>query len=225
MRPDQAAADPDRKRPTGASTSTVAAGSTPTPKVAGTCPPRHCPRRCRLRHRAQRHHRPGLHWRPPAGPTRTRRDLRLTPSWPWPITPARRRVTLAAGRWRRWTGPRRRPRDLPKHRQDGEPGAAASLVESALPGVLRIDAAALQRGRVEGEELCEIAGIGPVPVSVARTLLGEAIVKLVITNGVDVANVTHLGRGRPPRRRSHCCGPTPPAPPTAAPAGGSNTTT
>jgi hypothetical protein len=61
--------------------------------------------------------------------------------------------------------------------------------------LLRIDTAALQRGRVEGEELCEIAGIGPVPVSVARTLLGEAIVKLVITNGVDVANVTHLGRG------------------------------
>ena len=61
--------------------------------------------------------------------------------------------------------------------------------------LLRIDAAALRRGRVEGEELCEIAGIGPVPVSVARTLLGEAIVKLVITNGVDVANVTHLGRG------------------------------
>jgi hypothetical protein len=61
--------------------------------------------------------------------------------------------------------------------------------------LLRVDAAALQRGRVDGGELCEIAGIGPVPVSVARDLLGEAIVKLVITNGVDVANVTHLGRG------------------------------
>jgi Domain of unknown function (DUF222) len=61
--------------------------------------------------------------------------------------------------------------------------------------LLRIDAAALSRGRVDGEELCEIAGIGPVPVTVARGLLGEAIVKLVITNGVDVANVTHLGRG------------------------------
>jgi Domain of unknown function (DUF222) len=61
--------------------------------------------------------------------------------------------------------------------------------------LLRIDAAALRRGRVDGEELCEIAGVGPVPVSVARDLLGEAIVKLVITRGVDVANVTHLGRG------------------------------
>jgi hypothetical protein len=34
-----------------------------------------------------------------------------------------------------------------------------------------------------------------VPVSVARELLGEAILKLVITRGVDVVNVTHLGRG------------------------------
>jgi hypothetical protein len=61
--------------------------------------------------------------------------------------------------------------------------------------LLRVDAAALRRGWVDGDELCEIAGIGPVPVSVARDLLGEAIVKLVITRGVDVANVTHLGRG------------------------------
>ena len=29
---------------------------------------------------------------------------------------------------------------------------------------------------------------------VARELLGDAILKLVITKGVDVANVTHLGR-------------------------------
>ena len=61
--------------------------------------------------------------------------------------------------------------------------------------LLRVDAQALRRGQVAGEELCEIAGVGPVPVSVARDLLGEAIIKLVITNGVDVANVTHLGRG------------------------------
>jgi Domain of unknown function (DUF222) len=61
--------------------------------------------------------------------------------------------------------------------------------------LLRIDAAALRRGQLEGDELCEIAGVGPVPIPVARDLLGEAIVKLVITSGVDVANVTHLGRG------------------------------
>ena len=61
--------------------------------------------------------------------------------------------------------------------------------------LLRVDIEALQRGAVTGQELCEISGVGPVPVSVARGLLGEAVLKLVITRGVDVANVTHLGRG------------------------------
>jgi hypothetical protein len=60
--------------------------------------------------------------------------------------------------------------------------------------LLRIDHASLQRGTVEGDEICEIAGLGPIPVSVARERLGDAILKLVITKGVDVMNVTHLGR-------------------------------
>jgi hypothetical protein len=60
--------------------------------------------------------------------------------------------------------------------------------------LIRIDHEALVRGAVDGEETCEIAGHGPIPVSVARTLLGDAILKLVVTKGVDVANVTHLGR-------------------------------
>jgi hypothetical protein len=61
--------------------------------------------------------------------------------------------------------------------------------------LLRADLTALTRGHVEGGERCEIAGVGPVPVSTARELLGDAVLKLVITKGVDVANVVHLGRG------------------------------
>jgi hypothetical protein len=60
--------------------------------------------------------------------------------------------------------------------------------------LLRIDVTALQRGRAHDGELCEIAGVGSVPVAVARRLLGDAIVKLVVTRGVDVLSVTHLGR-------------------------------
>jgi hypothetical protein len=62
-------------------------------------------------------------------------------------------------------------------------------------GLLRLDVEALQRGRVEGEETCEIAGLGPIPVSVARRLLGDAVLKLVLTKGKDVLSVTSLGRG------------------------------
>jgi hypothetical protein len=61
--------------------------------------------------------------------------------------------------------------------------------------LIRVDLEALRRGEVDGEELCEIPGVGPIAVSVARDLLGESILKLVITKGVDVLNVTHLGRG------------------------------
>jgi Domain of unknown function (DUF222) len=61
--------------------------------------------------------------------------------------------------------------------------------------LLRVDVEALARGRVEGEELCEIAGVGAVPARVARGVLGDAVLKLVITRGIDVVNVTSLGRG------------------------------
>ncbi len=62
-------------------------------------------------------------------------------------------------------------------------------------GLVHVDVDALTRGATEGEETCEIAGVGPVSVRIARELLGESILKLVITKGVDVVNVTHLGRG------------------------------
>ncbi|HEX2384476.1 MAG TPA: hypothetical protein VHI95_17660 [Acidimicrobiales bacterium] len=61
--------------------------------------------------------------------------------------------------------------------------------------VLRVDLPALARGRVDVGETCEIAGLGPISVSVAREMLSESIVKLVLTRGVEVRNVTHLGRG------------------------------
>lgn len=39
-------------------------------------------------------------------------------------------------------------------------------------------------------ELCEITGLGPIPVAHAVSLLTDATRKLVITCGVDVAQVT-----------------------------------
>jgi len=61
--------------------------------------------------------------------------------------------------------------------------------------LLRLDVEALWRGYVEGDELCEISGLGPIPIEVAKTLLGDAVLKLVLTNGIDVLNVTSLTRG------------------------------
>jgi hypothetical protein len=74
-------------------------------------------------------------------------------------------------------------------------GGTKPSTRPQLLGLVRVDHGALVRGRVEGDEVCEITGLGPIPVRVARDLLGDAVVKLVLTKGVDVANVTHLGRG------------------------------
>jgi hypothetical protein len=60
--------------------------------------------------------------------------------------------------------------------------------------IVRVDAAALQRGHTEAGEICDIAGIGPVPVAVVYSLLPQALAAAVITNGQAVATVAHAGR-------------------------------
>lgn len=60
--------------------------------------------------------------------------------------------------------------------------------------IVRVDQSALLRGWTEGDETCDIAGVGPVPVATVRELWPDAVVKLVVTRGVDVVNVTSLGR-------------------------------
>lgn len=68
--------------------------------------------------------------------------------------------------------------------------------------IATIDVRALNRGRVEGEEMCEIAGVGPVSVSAVRELLSDAFLTLVFRDGEDVCNVTHLGRQVTARQRT-----------------------
>ncbi|MCU1484259.1 MAG: protein of unknown function endonuclease, partial [Actinomycetia bacterium] len=76
--------------------------------------------------------------------------------------------------------------------------AAASGGDGKAPSpvkvILRADLPAILRGDTEPGEVCEITGYGPIPVSVARELLPGSFLTLVLTKGVDVINVTHLGR-------------------------------
>jgi hypothetical protein len=57
-----------------------------------------------------------------------------------------------------------------------------------------VDLAALQRGSLEAGETCEIPGVGPIPVAVARQVFGDALLRVVIRDGVDVKTVVHTGR-------------------------------
>jgi hypothetical protein len=79
-------------------------------------------------------------------------------------------------------------------RATGARGGGEQRPSARFVGLIRIDYAAFVRGSIEAGETCEITGLGPIPVATARELLGDAVLKLVITKGVDVANVTHLGR-------------------------------
>jgi Domain of unknown function (DUF222) len=75
----------------------------------------------------------------------------------------------------------------------GSPGGEREG-EPACSVVVRVDHTAFRRGHTESGEVCEVAGVGPVPVSVARRLSDDAIIKALIVDGDDVRAVAHLGR-------------------------------
>ena len=65
-----------------------------------------------------------------------------------------------------------------------------------------VDYEALIRGHTVTGETCEIPGVGPIPVSVARYMSQDAILKVLITKGVDVVTVAHAGYTIPAHLRS-----------------------
>lgn len=65
-----------------------------------------------------------------------------------------------------------------------------------------VDYDALVRGHTVTGEQCEIPGVGPIPVSVARTMSQDAILKVLVTKGVDVVTVAHAGHTIPAHLRS-----------------------
>ncbi|MDP1794354.1 MAG: HNH endonuclease signature motif containing protein [Acidimicrobiales bacterium] len=76
---------------------------------------------------------------------------------------------------------------------------------------LRADAAAILRGYLEQDEKCEIAGYGPIPITVARWLLQDADVSGAVFDGDDVRAITSHSRVIPDKlrralfERDKCC--------------------
>jgi hypothetical protein len=62
--------------------------------------------------------------------------------------------------------------------------------------IVRVDWDAWVRGWPTTGETCEISGLGPIPVSLVRAMVdsGDPFLAAVVTRGVDVATVAHLGR-------------------------------
>jgi hypothetical protein len=65
-----------------------------------------------------------------------------------------------------------------------------------------VDYEALVRGHTVSGEQCEIPGVGPIPVSVARRLSEDAFLKVLVTQGVDIVAVAHGGRNIPAHLRT-----------------------
>ncbi len=74
------------------------------------------------------------------------------------------------------------------------PKAPAPAARPTATILARVDIDAMRRGHTNPGETCEIDGLGPVPVEALRTLLPDAAIKLIITNGIDAFNVTSVAR-------------------------------
>jgi hypothetical protein len=60
--------------------------------------------------------------------------------------------------------------------------------------IVRVDLPTLIRGRPIDGEVCEIAGCGPIPVSVVNDWMQDAFLAAVVTDGTEIGKVIHLGR-------------------------------
>jgi hypothetical protein len=74
-------------------------------------------------------------------------------------------------------------------------GARGTGGREARPQVLvLIDAEALRRGTTRAGEVCEIEGIGPVPVQAVVELIGEGAMQFLVKEGADIRTVTKSSR-------------------------------
>jgi len=88
-----------------------------------------------------------------------------------------------------------------------------ALVEMATPDIdapsrpatmvhVVVDYEALVRGHTVSGEHCEIPGIGPIPVTLARQMSEDCILNVLLTRGVDVVAVAHGGYAIPAHLRT-----------------------
>ena len=147
------------------------------------------------RHRAIHASRSLRHWNDPDGAGRL--DGRFTPEVLAELLVALEPFEAEAFREARAEG---RREGFDTYRADDGPGRGGAGPRNTVHVV--IDHAALLRGKAEAGERCEVAGGGPVPVRVVRSMLDDAFVTAVVSDGVDVSTVAHLGRRPTAHQRS-----------------------
>ena len=83
---------------------------------------------------------------------------------------------------------------LAEHAGASAPSAEGGCARPPATVNVRVDFPALLRGHTEPGEVCEIAGVGPVPVAVVSQLLDDAILRVIVVDGTDILSVSHPGR-------------------------------
>jgi hypothetical protein len=76
----------------------------------------------------------------------------------------------------------------------GGSGPVAGPRPAAPRTLIIVNAESLRRGTTEGDELCEIEGIGPVSVAAATELLSEGGFQYLVKEGFDIKTVTKSTR-------------------------------
>jgi 5-methylcytosine-specific restriction endonuclease McrA len=66
---------------------------------------------------------------------------------------------------------------------------------------LEVDYEAVLRGHVEGDEHCRLSGIGPIPVTIARSLLNDARVTVLTREGTRITAISSPTRTIPAKLR------------------------
>jgi hypothetical protein len=65
-----------------------------------------------------------------------------------------------------------------------------------------VDYEALMRGYTLAGEKCEVPGLGPIPVALARRMAEDCILKVLLSKGVEITAVAHAGRSIPAHIRT-----------------------
>jgi hypothetical protein len=68
--------------------------------------------------------------------------------------------------------------------------------------VIDVTHRSLVTGEVGERDVCEVRGVGPIPVGRAREIMADAFLKALLTDGQDVRLVKHFGRHLPAEIRT-----------------------
>ena len=80
-------------------------------------------------------------------------------------------------------------------------GGGGSRKDAKAVVHVRVDHSALVRGATEAGEVCEIPGVGPIPVATARSLAEDAWICALVTDGEDIKAVSSMKKTIPARMR------------------------